>query len=51
MKLIFATNNSHKMHEIKKAVGGFEIVGLKEAGIFFVSAGYQVKDLGRHNGL
>jgi XTP/dITP diphosphohydrolase len=34
MKLIFAANNSHKIHEIKKAVGGFEIVGLKEAGIF-----------------
>jgi XTP/dITP diphosphohydrolase len=34
MKLIFATNNAHKIHEIKNAVSGFEIVGLKESGIF-----------------
>ena len=34
MKLIFATNNAHKITEIKNAVKGFEIVGLKESGIF-----------------
>jgi XTP/dITP diphosphohydrolase len=34
MKLIFATNNQHKVDEIKKVVGDkFEIITLKEAGI------------------
>lgn len=34
MKLIFATNNSHKVAEIKAVLPpGFEIVSLKEAGI------------------
>jgi XTP/dITP diphosphohydrolase len=33
MKLIFATNNAHKLSEIKVAVPDFEIVGLKEFGI------------------
>jgi len=33
MKLIFATNNAHKLSEIKEAVTNFEIVGLKEFGI------------------
>lgn len=34
MKLIFATNNDHKVKEIRYAVGSdFEIVPLKEAGI------------------
>ena len=35
MKLIFATNNDHKAREIRFAIGeGFEILTLKEAGIF-----------------
>jgi XTP/dITP diphosphohydrolase len=34
MKLIFATNNLHKIDEMRKAVGGkFELLTLKEAGI------------------
>ena len=33
MKLIFATNNQHKLSEIKEAVSNFELVGLKEYGI------------------
>ncbi|MER3497227.1 MAG: non-canonical purine NTP pyrophosphatase, RdgB/HAM1 family [Chitinophagaceae bacterium] len=34
MKLIFATNNAHKVEEIRAAVGSrFEILSLKEAGI------------------
>jgi XTP/dITP diphosphohydrolase len=33
MKLIFATNNAHKLAEIKSAISNFEIVGLKEYGI------------------
>jgi XTP/dITP diphosphohydrolase len=34
MKLIFATNNEHKIQEIRHAVGnGFELLTLKEAGI------------------
>ncbi len=34
MKLIFATNNPHKVREIREALGGaFEIISLKEAGI------------------
>ncbi len=34
MKLIFATNNLHKVQEIKQVVGNlFEIITLKEAGI------------------
>ena len=32
-KLIFATNNSNKLAEIKSAVKTFEVVGLKEMGI------------------
>lgn len=34
MKLVFATNNQHKVEEIRAFVGeGFEIITLKEAGI------------------
>jgi XTP/dITP diphosphohydrolase len=34
MKLIFATNNQHKVREIREALGGtYEIISLKEAGI------------------
>ena len=33
MKLIFATNNAHKLSEIKQAITNFEIAGLKESGI------------------
>lgn len=34
MKLIFATNNQHKVDEIRTTVGNdFEIITLKEAGI------------------
>lgn len=33
MKLIFATNNSHKLSELKAAVSNFEIQGLLESGI------------------
>lgn len=33
MKLIFATNNKHKLSEIKEAVSNFKLVGLKEYGI------------------
>lgn len=33
MKLIFATNNQHKVDEIRAALPGFSIVTLKEAGI------------------
>ena len=35
MRLIFATNNDHKVKEIRFAVGdGFELLTLREAGIF-----------------
>ena len=33
MKLIFATNNAHKLSEIKSAISKFEIAGLRESGI------------------
>ena len=34
-KLIFATNNEHKLVEVKKMLKGkYEVLGLKEAGIF-----------------
>lgn len=33
MKLIFATNNAHKLSEIKSAITNFEITGLRESGI------------------
>ncbi len=33
MKLIFATNNAHKLSEIQQAVSNFEISGLKESNI------------------
>ena len=34
MKLIFATNNQHKVDEIRHAIGAtFELMTLKEAGI------------------
>src|SRR6266567_8090578 len=34
MKLIFATNNQHKIEEMHLAIGSaFELMGLKEAGI------------------
>lgn len=33
MKLIFATNNLHKLSEIREAVSNFDLVGLKESGI------------------
>ena len=33
-KLIFATNNPNKLAEIKSAVKTFEVVGLKEMGIY-----------------
>lgn len=33
MKLVFATNNAHKLSEIKEAVSQFEVVGLKEFNI------------------
>ena len=33
-KLIFATHNPNKLKEIKSAVNSFEVVGLKEMGIF-----------------
>jgi len=33
MKLIFATNNAHKLAEIKSAITNFEITGLRESGI------------------
>ena len=33
MKLIFATNNAHKLAELKNAVSKFDVVGLKESGI------------------
>ena len=35
MKLIFATNNQHKLQEVKKAIGSeFEIISLKELNFF-----------------
>jgi XTP/dITP diphosphohydrolase len=34
MELIFATNNAHKLEEIKAALPQMEIQGLKEAGVF-----------------
>ena len=33
MKIIFATNNPHKLEEIKAAIPEYEIVGLREFGI------------------
>ena len=33
MKLIFATNNAHKLSEIKSAITNFDIIGLSESGI------------------
>lgn len=33
MKLIFATNNEHKLSEIKAAITNFDITGLRESGI------------------
>jgi XTP/dITP diphosphohydrolase len=33
MELIFATNNDHKLSEIKESVSSFEVKGLKESGI------------------
>lgn len=34
MKLVFATNNAHKLHEVAQVVGeAFELVSLKECGI------------------
>ena len=34
MKIVFATNNAHKLSEVKAVLGdGFEIVTLKEVGI------------------
>ena len=32
-KLVFATRNSNKLREIKHAINGFEIIGLKSLGI------------------
>lgn len=33
-KLVFATNNKHKLHEVKKILAGYyEVIGLSEAGI------------------
>ena len=33
-KLVFATNNEHKLYEVKKMLSGFyKVIGLKEAGI------------------
>ncbi|MBI9067158.1 MAG: RdgB/HAM1 family non-canonical purine NTP pyrophosphatase [Salinivirgaceae bacterium] len=33
--LIFATNNEHKLHEVKKMLSGlYTVIGLEEAGIF-----------------
>ena len=33
-KLVFATNNEHKLHEVKKMLDGFfEVQGLSEIGI------------------
>jgi XTP/dITP diphosphohydrolase len=34
MELIFATNNAHKLSEIKAAVKKYRILGLKEYGVF-----------------
>ena len=34
MKIVFATNNAHKLSEVKAVLGeGFELVTLKEVGI------------------
>jgi XTP/dITP diphosphohydrolase len=33
MKLIFATNNQHKVDEVRAALPGFSVITLKEAGI------------------
>ena len=34
MKLVFATNNAHKLREVQQTVGEeFELVSLKECGI------------------
>ena len=36
MRLIFATNNQHKVQEMQAAIGdAFELVSLKDAGIDF----------------
>ena len=32
-KIVFATGNPNKLNEIKSAINGFEIVGLKDLGI------------------